>query len=167
MQELDYKIIASLEAQEHVEDIAARLGVNKSKVLRVKIKYDKAIIAGTLDELVDVNQLVMHNAVNASKEQIPTLKESISNLGQDIKDSSERLAKLDEELMSTALFVNTRIRSLISTSQEVSEIEGLVNSVCKLRDTFFNKNVTQVNIQNNLSNSGAAAYGDWLSDKAN
>lgn len=167
MKDLDYQIIASLEAGENPDQISKRLDVPKATVVRIKIKYDKAVVDGTLDELIDVDQLVMHNALMLSKQAIPSLNAEIDELGTQVHEGITRLTKLDDSLIATALFANTRVRSMLATANSVGELEVLIAALSKLRDTFFNKNVTQVNIQNNLSNSGAAAYGDFLSDKPN
>jgi hypothetical protein len=162
-----YQIIASLEAGEFPDDIAARLNVTKVKVLRTKSRYDKAILEGTLDQLVDIDRLVLTNAGVAAKQQMPSVGEAVDGVVSQMSDGLDRLRKLDDQLIATALFANTRIRTMMSTAEYTTDLETLVNSLCRLRESFFNKNVTQVNIQNNLSNSGAAAYGDFLSDKPN
>lgn len=162
-----YQIIASLEAGETPEEIAGRLNLAKAKVLRIKIAYDKAIIEGTLESLVDVNELVLLNALQESREQVPTMSSAIDEVGNQMSEGIDRLRRLDDQLIATATFANTRIRSLMATANTAAELETGVASLCKLREAFFNKNLTQVNIQNNLSNSGAAAYGDFLSDKPN
>lgn len=161
-----YQIIASLEAGEHPDIISKRLEIPKAKVLRVKIEYDKAIVDGTLDKLIDVDQLVILNSARALKEATPSLSEAIDAVSSDLGQGLDRLRSLDEQLIATAIFANTRIRSTIATSSTTVEICDMVQALCKLREAFFNKNVTQVNIQNNLPNSGQV-YGDFLSDKPN
>ncbi len=162
-----YQIIASLEGGEQPDAIAARLGISKVKVLRTKSRYDKAILDGTLDQLVDVDKLVLINAGELTKEQMPSLGEAVSAVVAETSDGLDRLRKLDDSLIATAMYANSRIRSALATVEFTNDIESLVGSLCRLRESFFNKNVTQVNIQNNLSNSGQAAYGEWLSDKPN
>lgn len=162
-----YQIIASLEAGEAPDDISARLNVAKVKVLRTKSRYDKAILDGTLDKLVDMDRLVLVNAANATKDQMPSLGDAVHAVASEMSDGLDRLRKLDDSLIATALYANTRIRTALATADYTNDIETLVASLCRLRESFFNKNVTQVNIQNNLSNSGQAAYGEWLSDKPN
>lgn len=161
-----YRIIAALESGESPDIIAAQLNIDKAKVLRTKIQYDKAIISGTLDELVDVDELVLINAMRESQNQMPTLTDEIREVAAGMSKGADRLRKLDDELITTALFINTRIRSMAATVTSINEIEGATAALCRLRESFFNKNVTQVNIQNNLG-PGQGAYGDWLNDKPN
>lgn len=162
-----YQIIASLEAGESPDIIARRLDLSKAQVLRVKVEYDRAIVEGTLDNLVNVDELVLINAARASQEQMPTLDGAINEVANQMQDGIDRLRKLDDQMMATAVFATTRIRSGLATATGSGEVVDFVACLCRLREAFFNKNVTQVNIQNNLSNSGQAAYGDWLNDKPN
>lgn len=165
MEQSQLLIIASLEAGESTDEIAARLELPISKVLRVKNQYDKAIMDGTLDQLVDVNELVLAQAGQLAKDKVPTLSDSIDTVTKEASEGLDRLRKLDDQLIATAVYATNRIRMTIATAQTHVEIADMVASLCRLRESFFNKNVTQVNIQNNLSNS--QAYGDWLNDKPN
>ena len=168
MDNVRYQIIAGLEAGESPDMIAAKLDIPKTKVLRIKIAYDKAIIDGTLDQMVDVDGLVLANVLAESRKQVPSLKENIDEVGKAVSDGLERLRALDEQLISTAMFATTRIRTGLATCNTSNEAADFVNSLCKLREAFFNKNVTQVNIQNNVVGSeGNSTYGEWLSDKPN
>lgn len=162
-----YQIIASLEAGEAPDDIAGRLNIPKVKVLRTKSRYDKAILEGTLDKLVDIDRLVLEQAGALAKQAMPSVGDAVGEVVAQTSDGLDRLRKLDDSLIATALFANTRIRTALATAEYTNDIETLVASLCRLRESFFNKNVTQVNIQNNLSNSGGAAYGEWLHDKPN
>lgn len=162
-----YQIIASLEAGEFPDEIAARLNVSKVKVLRTKSRYDRAIAEGTLDQLVDMDRLVLEHAGELAKAKMPSASEAVDAVVSETSAGLDRLRKLDDQLIATAMFANTRIRTALAVIEHAHEIETLVGSLCRLRESFFNKNVTQVNIQNNIGNNGNAAYGEFLNDKPN
>ena len=163
----DYQIIASLEAGETPDDISRMTGLSKARIVRLKVKYDKAIIDGTVDQMLDADKLIAINAIRLSKEQFPMLENAIDKVETEMKSGIERLTRLDDQLIATALFANTRLRSLMATANNDGEMLNLISSLCKLREAFFNKNLTQVNIQNNLPGNTGGMVGDFLSDKPN
>lgn len=159
--ELQAKVINELQLNTPNPDIAAKFGISLVKVTRIKNKYEEAVRNNTVDKLLNLDSMVLDKATSLLKTELASLDDNIESVATDIKNSSALLAGLDEDLISTARIANNKLRVMISTADTAGELGMLIDSLATLRNSFFNKNVTTVAIQNNI---GSAAQYDFASD---
>lgn len=143
-------------------EVADELKLSVSTVFRWNAELKDALLEGNIDELLQLSEE-------------PVIEEKLSDLVdpnnsdglQLTSESVKGLARLDESLQNTALLVNTRLRTFISTCDNVNELDICTDILCSLQNAFFNKNSTQVNVQNNFGSSEVAAtskYNAYLGD---
>jgi hypothetical protein len=75
------------------------------------------------------------------------------------------LQKLQSDFVVSASAINNQIRSRLLSIEHTSELIELTSCLVELQNAFFNKNSTQVNVQNNYGDSSGGKYGSFLSDK--
>lgn len=157
MKDAEYYGAVSLLAQGiSPTEVAEEMNISPSKVIRWNTEYNKAKDNGTLDKLLDMDELVIRTA--AAITDVP------------VGDEAKALAKvqgiqrLESATQNTALNLVTRINTMAMGVAGSEELVILVDALCKLQTAFFNKNVTQVNVQNNLSAGNGGAYRSFLSD---
>jgi len=155
---LKYKAINLLEQGQSPKDIAELLNISYSSVLSIKRDLKEAKENGTIAKLIDADKFLIEQVgeeLGLDKEVVATVTKGISGL-----------EVLSEELQKTAMQINTRIRSLLLSVEHPSELQAYADILCNIQTSFINKNMTQVNIQNNIgSNDGAPKYSRFLSDK--
>ena len=155
-----YEVIAKLQNGVAPRVISDLLDVSYGAVLKLRREFEQAKADGTVDQLLDMEKLVVDNA-SEILETLPAVNEAVSELS----DKIDGLGQLSLELQSTATLINTRVRSFMLSINSVSELEILTDVLCKLQTSFVNKNMTQVNVQNNTYGSGTPKYNQFLGDK--
>lgn len=161
-----FKIISKLINDEAPKDIANELEVPYTKVLRFKKEYEQSVIDGQVGELIDLDQVMRDELLNQVQEGMPSfVQEQAGEVVSEIKAKLTTLDALGEDLQVTAAAITKKIKSMAMSIDHVSELESLSTALCSLQNAFFNKNSTQVNVQNNYTEDAKAAYGDFLSDK--
>lgn len=159
-----YKVINDLINGEAPKDIAKEHDVAYPTVLRWKREFEQAKLNGTVDELLNLDEVVLSEVIEAVEAQSPeVLREGVNNATSELAKGLDGLERLQTEFQTTASYLNTRLRSLAMSTDHVSELSVCVEALCSLQSAFFNKNTTQVNIQNNYDESGNK-YGSFLSD---
>ena len=116
----------------------------------------EAVIAGTVDSLVDSDKLLLTSVGKElhMEEEVKTLTTGLDGL-----------ENLSSELQRTALNINIRINSLVLSATDLSELSVAADTLCNLQSAFLNKNMTQVNVQNNFGGEAATPkYAQYLSD---
>lgn len=162
--EIKYKVISLLQADVPAKDIAEDLNLSYGAVLKLRRDFEQAKMNNTIDELLGADELLLIEAgkqIQAVPEYASVVQDEITKL----TDKLQGLEHLSDELQQTALLINTRARSLILSIDHVSELEVITEILCKLQTSFVNKNMTQVNVQNNFGNDGAPKYTQFLGDK--
>lgn len=147
---LQAKVIAELQMNRTTPEIAASLGITLAKVTRIKNKYEEAVRTNTVEQLLKVDELLINAATDQLKHELAPLSENIDAVATKVKTSAHLLDALDGDMIKTAEIANNKLRILISASDSAAELVMLIDGLTALRNSFFNKNVTQVNIQNNL-----------------
>lgn len=142
-----------LESGTKPREIANLLDMSYASVCRFKVQYDEARLNNKINELVDLSKVELENALNAVP--IEAAKELTKGIGG--------LQRLQEEFQHTAHILNGRLLSFIANADCAGDLLVISNILCDLNNTFFNKNSTQVNIQNNY-NEGESKYKEFLSD---
>lgn len=152
---LKYKVISQLEAGIPPRDIADDLAVSYSSVVRIGAQLKEAKLNGTVAKLIDVDKLLIEQV----GEQIPEADVNKLTKGLD------GLEMLSCELQKTAVALNNQVKSMLLSSEHPSELQVYADIICQLQTSFINKNMTQVNVQNNFGNSDSPKYTKFLGDK--
>lgn len=156
------KIISDLAQEVDPKIIAETYEVSYPTVLRISREYKEALANNAVDKMVDMDEAMLAEVEQNLKEQLPN---AIEGNVTDLIDGVKGLQRLQAELQTTAGAINKKIASFILNAKQPSEIESLVSSLCQLQNAFFNKNSTQVNVQNNFgTGEGGHAYSEFLSD---
>lgn len=158
--EVVYKAIAKLEAGEKPGDVADQLKVGKGSVIRWYSEFRTARDNNTLDTMFNMESLILATAGKLASEN-SEFTEVVEAKTAELTKGLKGLARLDDELQTTALAVNTKIRSLIMATESPSELADLTDCLCNIRKAFFEKG-TQVNVQNNFS--GESKYRELIND---
>lgn len=165
---LKYQIVALIEADVPPAEIANQLDTTIARVYRAKAEYEKAVLDGKLDEVFNMELLAAEQLRSGQVTGVAALDAEVDAATKNTAVAVGNLTKLDDATAQTATLVNRKINLLlnsITSIDDVEELQILTNTLAKLRESFFSKNVTQVNIQNNLGESSNATYTEWLSDK--
>lgn len=162
-----YNIINGLINGEAPKDLAKEFDVPYPTVLRIRREFEQAKIEGNVDELLNMDAVVLSEVMAAVEAQAPdVMAGSVNSAAGELTAGLAGLERLQTEFQTTASYLNTRIRSLAMSVEHISELQVLTESLCSLQSAFFNKNATQVNIQNNYD-EGGNKYGSFLSDVPN
>ena len=156
------RIISDLANNVSAQIIADTYDVSYATVLRIKSEYKRAYAEGTVDQMVDMDAAILAEVEEQIKSNLP---ENVADKADELFDGVKGLQRLQTEFQVTASQLNTKIASFILNAKQPSEIESLVNSLVQLQNAFFNKNSTQVNVQNNFGSSdGSSGYNEFLGD---
>ena len=139
-----YLVISRLQKNKTPKDIADELDISYGAVLKLRREFDEAQTNNTVNKLSN----------------LPGSEEAIDELNTKLKG----LEHLGFELQNTALQINTRVRTMIMGAENVSELEVITDILCKLQTSFLNKNLTQVNVQNNYPGDDRPKYDQFLGD---
>lgn len=160
-----YPAIARIEADMDVKEIAEELELSVNTVRRWKTEYLEHKRIGTLEQLMSMPDYL--DAIHDMTKLLPVDEELIGDKPADLAKAVDSLTMLQTEFHDTARYLNTRLRSLAMSASSTGELLDLVNGLSTLQNAFFNKNTTQVNVQNNYTAPGQSPYGTFLSDKPN
>ena len=158
---LKYTILSKLINGEAPKEIAEEVeDASYATVLRLRRELEEAKANDTVDKLLNLDKAAFDLVLEGVKSNtIEGINESLS----DIRTSVTAAEALQRDLQTTASILNTRVKSLSLSTDSVGELSMLADTLCALQNAFFNKNSTQVNVQNNYES--APSYGAFLSDK--
>ena len=156
-----YKAISLVEAGKDKRVVSEELDISYSTVVRWCKEYQTAKIDGTIDKLLDLDKLIIAQA--GALMALPGAEETINGKVEVLTKGLSGLDKLQVDLQSSATAINSRIKSLVMSSESTSELSELTDCLCALQNAFFNSKGVQVNIQNNVD--GSSKYGSFLNDK--
>ena len=154
------KVISKLQKDMQPKEIAEELDVSYGAVLKLRREFEEAKVNGTIDALINTDKLVLAEVEEKLKD-LPTVEGEVAELAKSLSG----LEHLSEELQQTALIINTRVRSLLLNIDHLSELEIAADVLCKIQTAFLNKNMTQVNVQNNYGENDSPKYNQFLSDR--
>ena len=163
--QLKFKVISQLLNGDKPKEIEASVeGSSYATILRWKRELEEAQAAGTVADLIDLDKAMFGEVLAGVAAKVPEV------LAADVVDSLGVITKaksvaevLQLDFQTTAKVLNTRIKSLALSVENTGELDMLADSLCKLQNAFFNKNATQVNVQNNYETG--PAYSSFLGDK--
>lgn len=147
--ELQARVINELQLNTPSPEIAAKFDISLTKVTRIKNKYETAVRNNTVDQLLALDQVLINTTTDKLKTELSAFSENLDEIAEAAKNKGGQLATLDESLITTANIANNKLRIMISSADTAGELLILIEGLTELRNSFFNKNVTQVNIQNN------------------
>jgi hypothetical protein len=154
-----YLVISRLQKNKTPKDIADELDISYGAVLKLRREFDEAQTNNTVNKLIDMDDVILDEVANKLS-NLPGSEEAIDELNTKLKG----LEHLGFELQNTALQINTRVRTMIMGAENVSELEVITDILCKLQTSFLNKNLTQVNVQNNYPGDDRPKYDQFLGD---
>lgn len=145
--------------------IAEQLEVPLATVLRYNRELTAARQNNTVAELLNLDELAFGELEAALKTKtLPGVRDAMEEKLASVNRAVTLMDAFQSDLLTTASTLNQRIKTMALGVDRVDELAVLSECVSKLQNAFFNKNTTQVNIQNNLSNTGKP-YGGLLDDK--
>lgn len=158
---IKYKCIVRLHEGVDPKLIAEELEIPYSRVLRHRGELNTAIAEGNLNKLLHMDEAAIELMATELVRDLPVEFQQSAQANMDaLSDGVKGLNKLSCELQQTAMNINVRIRTLVMSIENTSELTDLTKALCDLQNAFFNKQGVQVNIQNNTGSS----YTEFLSD---
>lgn len=154
-----YTAVSRMDAGQEPKQVASDLDVSYATVIRWRREYVAAKEQGKLDQLLDLDKLAIELAIESS----PTAGKLMPEL-KAVAKKVEGLQVLQEQFQATALFLNSQIKTRAASAESTGEVLDLVEGLCNLQNAFFNKQTTQVNVQNNYGGAGQSKYSGFLSD---
>ena len=159
-----YTAVTRMEAGVEPQKVADDLDISYATALRWRREYMAAKEQGKLGELLDLDKLALtvtfEAAAGTAALQGEVLTPAIDTLAKGVNG----LQALQEQFQNTAVFLNQQIKSRAASVDHISELVELTTALCSLQNAFFNKNSTQVNVQNNFGGDNSKPYGNFLSD---
>lgn len=150
-----YSAIGLLSQGRDPHDVATQLQLSESKVIRWNSEYKRHREDGTLDKLLNMEELAIHTACVLTDLPVKVEAQAIKRV--------TGLQALETSTQTCALHLVNRIQSMAMSASGSGEICELVEALCKVQTAFFNPNKVQVNVQNNVG--GSNPYGDFLGDR--
>lgn len=150
-----YSAIGLLSQGVDPHDVAKQLGTSESKIIRWNTEFKQHKDDGTLDKLLDMEELAIHTACELMELPVQVEANAIARVSG--------FQALEKATQTCALHLVNRIQSMAMSASGSGELSELVDSLCKVQTAFFNPNKVQVNVQNNLTEG--RAYGSFLGDK--
>lgn len=158
-----YRAVSLLDAGTDMKQVATMCDITYATVMRWNREYQEAKKNGVLDELLDMDVLLLEMAVRGTDVPAQFSEAAAKELVKGVNG----LSALQDRMQITATYLVNKIQSQAASVQGTGELLDLVNGLAILQNAFFNKNSTQVNVQNNFNNDGQSSYSSFLSDKPN
>ena len=153
-----YKVMSLLQQHIPPKDIAEDMDVSYGAVLKLRRQFDEAKTNGTIDKLLSSKDLVLDIAEEVLS--VIPVEESVAELTKGLTG----IEHLNEQFQKTAIILDTKVREMLISVTELHELETATEILCKLQTAFINKQMTQVNVQNNYG-EGTPKYNQFLGDK--
>jgi len=150
-----YEVIARFQTAMSAQEIATELDLSYGGVLKLRREYNEAVTNNTVSSLVDTERVLLTKV--GEELGLPEAAESLTA-------GIAGLDHLSDSLQRTAMALNIRVNSLMLSVTTLSELEHAAEILCKLQTAFVNKNLTQVNVQNNFAGD-TPKYTQFLGDK--
>ena len=148
-------------------EVSQRRDISYATALRYKKDFEEAKKNNTLDKLIDLSAVARDKLAKQVIDQSPDGAQELVK-----QEMGKLLASLDmadvlkTNLQAAANKLTERIVALANSAQSPSELIGLTEALCNMQNAFFNKNTTQVNVQNNFgADQAAGKYDGLLGDK--
>lgn len=156
-----YSAVARIDAGMELKDIADELDISINTIRRWRTEYLEHKKLNTLNELMDMEDYVVAIQQMTKLLPVPKLAEAAAD---ELINKMDGLSSLNAEFQETARYLNVRIKAFAMSASGSGELLDLINGLSVLQNAFFNKNTTQVNVQNNYGRPDGGAYSNFLSD---
>lgn len=148
------------------KEMAAYTDISYSGVITFRTKYNEAKLNNTLDTLINADEhLVEAIAGDIAKENEFIPAEEANKISKSVTG----LKRLDISLQETANRINQQLAVRLNGDKtlELTDLVIITDILSTLQNSFFNKNVVQVAVQNNYGEDGQndeqqSRYGDLL-----
>jgi len=146
--ELKLKALGLIANDTDLKDIVAQLGVTYPTLLNWRKELNKGIENGNLASIIDAEEALIHGVAEQLAEDLikldPSQAESIEGELLPVVEGADGYNALSVELQRVATKLAKKISAAADSSVGPDSLESLTNSLAKLQEAFFNKNVTQV-----------------------
>lgn len=157
-----FNILADLASGITPQEIEAKRDVSYATVLRLKRDFETAVANNTLDQLLDFNEAARLKLMEQVIESTPeSLRAATAAALKDTAKSLDMADALKVNLQASANKLCERLNMIMGRAETASDLLIAAEALSMLQNAFFNKNMTQVNVQNNY---GHQAYDGFLSD---
>ena len=153
-----YKVMSLLQQNIPPKDISEDIDVSYGAVLKLRRQFDEAKVNGTIDQLLSAKDLVLDIAEEVLS--VMPVEEAVEELTKGLNG----IEHLSEQFQKTAIILDTKVRNLLINVTDLNDLEIATDILCKLQTAFVNKQMTQVNVQNNYG-EGTPKYNQFLGDK--
>ena len=161
-----HQVISLLINGDTPKSIAEALDIPYSTVLRHRKEYEAAKLSNTLDTVYDMDKVLVTEFLDEVVANQPLeLREAASDTAKQVLRKIEGMELLNNEMELAAIALTKNIKKQAATTSEVSDLGYLADALSKIQNAFFNKNSTQVNVQNNYGDKDGQAYSSLLNDK--
>ena len=152
--DLKFKVLSKLLNGEKAKEIAMELGVSSANVLRWERELTEARRTDTLDQLINLDDVVL--------DSMSALLPTDLGAGELIEGVKGLRDILEADLQIAAQVIINKVKSGAMSVDSIGELEQYTEILCNLQNAFFNKNSTQVLINNDY---GQGTYSSFLSDQ--
>lgn len=166
MTEDKYKVIGLFIEGKSASDIAKlpQIQTSYATLLRWEREFKEAVENNTLEQLVDMDKVLLAEITNELVMRQPeALQAAATTSALQINKLATAMELLQTDFISTAKALNAKIRSLSMSTENMEQLVSLTTALCNLQNAFFNKNMTQVNVQQNFGSS-ESKYSEFLND---
>ena len=160
-----YKIYAAFAGGATAREVSDGQDISYATALRYKTQYDQALSNGNLDALIDLSKVAREQLAAQLVANTPEgLRSGIKDALGGVLTSLDMADTLKTNLQASANQIAERINILLRKTETPSELLVLSEALCNLQNAFFNKNMTQVNVQNNYGGGEDTRYKGLLDD---
>jgi len=159
-EEVKYKILNELQNGFSATSLSLKYDVTAATILRWNKEFKDALLNNDMSSLINVDKAILGELSDKLKEG------AVSADVDKVVDGLQGLQVLQTDMQSTAAIINNRLKKLSHSTESIGELVMLTDCLCSLQSSFFNKNLTQVNVQNNYGESDDK-YAAFLSDAPN
>ena len=140
------------------KDISETLQMAYPKVIKLRKDYREAVAAGTVDKLLNIDQLLVQRIAKATREEVSKVESIQGELVDEIDETAKGIASmnvLSVQLHEVARKLAIKTEFLIDTVQTPDSLLILVEALAKLQNAFFNRNMVNVNVLNQMNSGGS------------
>lgn len=150
-----HEVYKELALNRPAKEIAEDLGCSYSAVLKAKREFEDAKLQGKLSQLMDVDRTVLEHAAD----DLGIDKAAV----QDLAKGLDGLQNLDTALQQTALQINQKVKTMLMSVEQPSELYTYTEIITMLQKAFLGKDTVAIQINQN-NGSQSSAYKQFLGD---
>ena len=157
------KALGKMEAGIALHEISADLGIPYPKLLKWRKELKEHKENGTIMDVVNADEVVVHAVAEQVKQDLidldPDSKDIIEADINEVVKSIDNLSVLSTRLQTSAMQLANQISQISVLCTDPKEMSFLAKALCDMQEAFFNKPVTNINVQtNNYSGEGVSKF---------